>query len=256
MTEIVIIGSGTCVPSLRRGGPSTCLLTDGITILVDSASGTLRQLVKAGIPYESLDYLLYTHVHPDHVGEFIPYVFATKYAPGFNRTTPVTVLAAKGFKAFYQHLKDAYGHWAEADPGMLNIEEIPVEMQTALQLPPLIVRTTPTRHTPMSLAYRIECPDGKAVVFSGDTEFSPELIELAKDADLMVCECAAPEGHRIPGHLIPSEAGKIAKEAGVKRLILTHFYPNCDQHDLLTPCKKEYSGPVVLAEDLMRIILV
>ena len=116
MTEIIILGSGTCVPSLRRAGPVTCLRTEGTTLLIDSAAGTLRQLVRAGIPYDSVDYILYTHLHPDHVGEFVPFIFATKYAPGYKRTTPVTIFAAEGFKQFHEALKQGFGKWVEPEP--------------------------------------------------------------------------------------------------------------------------------------------
>jgi len=93
-------------------------------------------------------------------------------------------------------------------------------------------------------------------VISGDTDFSKELSDFSKGTDLLVLECARPEGQKVPGHLTPSEAGIIAQQAEAKLLLLTHFYPDCDQSDMLTPLKKQYSGPVILAEDLMRIPIV
>ncbi len=255
MIEVIILGSGTCVPSLRRAGPAACLRTSGTTLLIDSASGTMRQLLKAGINYDQVDYILYTHRHPDHIGELISYVFATKYAPGFSRKGPVTILAATGFKAFYSTLKEAFGQWLALPEDKVLMEELPVETRAAVQIPPIVIRSAPTRHTPHSLAYRIESDSGLSVVFSGDTDFSENLIDLARGADLLVCECAAPEGMKVEGHLTPSEAGRTAARAGVKQLLLTHFYPECDKHDILTPCRNEYDGPVILAEDLMRLVL-
>ncbi|OPL10900.1 MAG: hypothetical protein AVO38_04790 [delta proteobacterium ML8_D] len=254
MIEIIVLGSGTGVPSIRRAGPATCLKAEGQTLLIDSASGTLRQLAKAGIFYDALDIVLYTHFHPDHIGELAPFIFATRYTPGYRRNSPVMVMAAEGLKQFYQSLIQAFGHWVEPEPGKVIFEEIPREMKAAMQVFPLTIRSTPTNHTPQSLAYRIETSAGKSVVFSGDTDFCDGLIELAQDTDLLVLECAAPEGYKIQGHLTPSEAGKIARDAGVKRLLLNHFYPNCDEHDLMTPCSKIYKGPIILAEDFMRLI--
>jgi ribonuclease BN (tRNA processing enzyme) len=71
---------------------------------------------------------------------------------------------------------------------------------------------------------------------------------------MLVSECAAPESAKIPGHLTPSEAGRIAAMAGVKKLVLTHFYPECDRNDMITPCGKEFDGPIILAEDMMHLI--
>lgn len=255
MIELIVLGSGTCAPSIRRAGPSLCFRAAGQTFLIDSAAGTLRQMVKAGISHDSIDIILYTHFHPDHIGEFVPFVFAMKYAPGYSRTQPVRVLAAKGFKRVYAAMKDAFGNWVEPEKGCLVVEELSCDMPSAVQLPPFIIRSAPVKHTLQSLAYRIECPDGKVIVFSGDTDVCGAIVELAEGADILVCECAAPEDAKVEGHLIPSEAGGIAKKAGVKMLILTHFYPACDEHDIIGPCKAVYDGPVILAEDLMRIVV-
>ncbi len=253
--EVVILGSGTCVPSIRRAGPSACFMAEGVTILIDSAAGTLRQLVRAGIPYDQVDLIFYTHLHPDHVGEFVPFVFATRYAPGYNRTRPVRILAAEGFCSFYDSLKQAFGEWVEPRDHMVEVDEIPVSMPASMQIPPFTVKTVHTVHTPQSLAYRIETSSGISVCFTGDTDFCPGLIELASGADLLVSECAAPEGKKIPGHLTPSEAGRMAEKAGVKRLVLTHFYPNCDTQDILGPCRAVFNGPVIKAEDMMRVVV-
>lgn len=252
--EVIILGSGTGVPSIRRAGPAVCLKAEGQILLIDSAAGTLRQLVKAGVSYDAIDIILYTHFHPDHIVELVPFLFATRYPPGYNRSSSMTILGPEGLKELYQSLRQAFGQWVEPEPGKVIFEEIPREMKAAIQLPPLTIRSAPTEHTPHSLAYRVETSDGKSVVFSGDTDFCEDLIDLAQGADLLISECAAPEGHKIPGHLTPSEAGRIAQNAGVKRLVLTHFYPNCDEHDLITPCSKHYKGPIILAEDFMHLV--
>ena len=253
--EVVILGSGTCVPRIRRAGPANLLSAWGMNILIDSAAGTLRQLRMAGFRQDDIDLILYTHFHPDHTGELVPFIFASKYGPGFSRTRPVKIMAAEGLLEFHEALKQAYGQWVEPAPGTIEFLEIPVHMKAVQQLPPLTIASIHTRHTPKSLAYRFEAPDGKAVVFSGDTDMCPEIIEISKGADLLVLECAAPEGMKVEGHMTPSEAGTVAREAGVKRLLLTHFYPECDRSDILSPCMKEYDGPVILAEDLMRVIV-
>ena len=91
------------------------------------------------------------------------------------------------------------------------------------------------------------------MVYSGDTDYTENLIELAGDADLLICESAVPDDMRVNGHLTPSLAGEIATRAGVRKLVLTHFYPECDHADIKQECRKTYGGPLILAEDLMRI---
>jgi len=253
--EVVIVGSGTCVPSIRRAGPCQLLRACGYNILIDSAAGSLRQLLKAGIRHDEIDLILYTHFHPDHTGELLPFIFASKYGPGFKREKPVLVWGGEGLSRILSGLFEAWGEWAQPQPDSIIFEEIPVGIKTSQQFPPFIIKTSPTNHTPQSLAYRIETPKAKSVVFSGDTDFCDELIELAKGADLLVLECAAPEGKKVQGHMTPSEAGKMASMAGVGKLVLTHFYPECDKSDIITPCRRHFDGPVILAEDLMRIVV-
>jgi ribonuclease BN (tRNA processing enzyme) len=115
------------------------------------------------------------------------------------------------------------------------------------------VESVPVEHNPESIAYRVIGEDGGSVVYSGDTDYSENLIELAKNTDLLICESAMPDSMQTRGHLTPSMAGDIASRAGVKKLVLTHFYPDCDNIDIKQECRKTYSGPLALAEDLMRM---
>ncbi len=114
----------------------------------------------------------------------------------------------------------------------------------------LTARSVP--HTDVSLAYRIDAAAG-SIVYSGDTDYSEDLIELACGADLFILECAFPEGQKVKGHLTPSLAGDMAARAGVKMLLMTHFYPACRGNDLMSPCQKQFPGKIILAEDLMRL---
>ncbi len=253
--EVVIAGSGTCVPSLRRAGPCQLLRACGCNIMVDSAAGSLRQLLRAGIRQDDIDLILYTHFHPDHTGELVPFIFSSKYSPAFSRKRPILIWGPEGLASLMSGVAQAWGDWAEPEPDKIVFEEIPVSMMTSQQFPPFVIKTVHTKHTPHSLAYRINGPDGKSVVFSGDTEYCEELVELSMGADLLVQECAAPEGKMIQGHMTPSQAGRVASKAGVHKMVLTHFYPDCDKSDLLTPCRRHFDGMVILAEDLMRIIV-
>ena len=91
------------------------------------------------------------------------------------------------------------------------------------------------------------------MVYSGDTDFSDNLVTLSKGADFLICESALPDGLKAKGHLTPSLAGEIATRANVRNLVLTHFYPECDLVDIEKQCRKTYDGPLLLAEDLMTI---
>lgn len=248
--EIIIIGSGTSVPSLRRASPGIAVATGTHTLLLDSGPGTLRQMLRAGITINDIDAIVYSHFHADHTADLVPFIFAAKYSPGAHRTRDLTVMGPPGLKEFYRSLTLAYGRWIV--PELFTISWIE-SAGAAVTFGAATIKTGPTRHADSSVATRIEVAGGPAVVYSGDSEYCASLVEIARNADLLILECAFPEEMNAIGHLTPSRAGRIARESRCKKLLLTHFYPPCDESDLITPLRTEYSGEVVLAEDLMRI---
>jgi ribonuclease BN (tRNA processing enzyme) len=252
MMEITIIGSGTCVPSLRRSSP--CILVDAgsIKILLDSGPGSLRQMLRAGITINDIDLIIYSHFHVDHTADMAPFIFASMYAPESFRTRDLTILGPVGLKEFYRCLTLAYGKWII--PEHYNIDWIEVGKDT-MEFTSSVVKTIPTQHSGNSLATRIESSIGHAVVYSGDSEYCTNLVEISRNADLLILECSFPEDMPCAGHLTPSLAGRIARESQCKKLLLTHFYPPCDSSDLLAPLRKKYPGEVLLAEDLMKVRL-
>ena len=252
---VTVLGSGTCVPSLERSSCSVMIEVHDTRLLFDSGPGTMRRLLRTNTTIFDVDYIFYSHFHPDHTAELVPFLFATKYPDMSQRQTLLTIVAAVGFKEFFAGLKTVYGQWIELDPGLVEILQMSNCSTDLRRLKDFTVQSAPVEHNPESIAYRITNAGGRSVVYSGDTDYSENLIELSKDADLLICESALPDDYRIKGHLTPSLAGDIATRAGVRKLVLTHFYPECDQTDIEQECRKTYAGPLLLAEDLMRIEL-
>lgn len=252
---VTILGSGTCVPSLRRSSCSVLMAIAEQKLLFDSGAGTMRRLLEAQTNIFEISFIFYSHFHPDHTGEFVPFLFANKYPDGTKRRIPITVVAGRGFFDFYAKLKQAYGHWITLAPGLFNILELDNSAHDVREFVGFTLESLPVKHNEESLAYKITTSGGKSVVYSGDTGFSENLITLSENADLLICESALPNGFNVEGHLTPSQAGEIASRARVRKLVLTHFYPECDQVDLEKQCRQTYAGPLILAEDLMTIEL-
>jgi len=251
--KITLLGSGTCVPSLKRTSCSVLLETGGKKLLFDTGAGVMRRLLEAGATIFEIDFIFYSHFHPDHTAELVPLLFASKYSSQAQRTTPLTITAGKGFQKFYDGLKAVYGHWIELEDGLLNICELDNKAADCQRYGTFTVSSVPVAHNPESIAFRITGSEGKTVVYSGDTDFTPNLIDLAKDADLFICESAFPDQQKTAGHLTPSLAGAIARQANVRQLVLTHLYPECDLTDIHAQCRQNYHGPLTIAEDLTEI---
>ncbi|MBN2516135.1 MAG: MBL fold metallo-hydrolase [Deltaproteobacteria bacterium] len=251
--KITILGSGTCVPSLKRSSPSVLVRLGNDTILLDVGAGTIRRLLEAGGSIYDVSHVLFSHLHPDHTGEFVPFLFATKYPETYRRRNPFIVAGCRGLSDFYDRLTVVYGQWIQLDRGLLNLVEVDNAKEDHVHFDSFDIKTLPLDHIETSIGFRIIMADGTSIVYTGDTDFCGNAITLADDADILICESAMPDALKVPGHLTPSLAGKIASEAKVKHLVLTHFYPECDTVDVTAQCRKTYDGPLILAQDLMEI---
>lgn len=249
--RLTVIGSGTCVPSARRGSPGLLIRTQECSFLVDCGPGTLGRLAKIGIGPERIDALFQTHIHPDHISDLVPFLFANNYGQPV-RTADLNIFGAPGLGEFIGKLQGIYENWLDAQNYKLNVREPaggPVELQGVR------IKSSPVKHSKSSLAYRFTDREGKSIVVSGDTDYCRELVSLARGADLLVLECSHPDALKMEGHLSPRYAGRIAWEAECNKLVLTHFYPPCDDADIIDECRKEYSGEIFLAEDLQEYII-
>jgi ribonuclease BN (tRNA processing enzyme) len=249
--EITVLGSGTAIPDKERGSPGISVCSGGTLLFLDLGSGSLYRAARFGIEVRRVDGVLLSHLHPDHTGDLVPLLFAFRN-PEWPREGALSLFGPTGLPELLRDLEATYGSWVAAE-GYQREERVLPSGSSSLK--DVLVSACPVRHGPPAIAYEIKDASGKRLVYSGDTEYCEELAAFAKDADLLVLECSFPEGEERPGHLTPSEAGRIAGQASCRRLLLTHFYPACRGQDLLTPCRNHYDGPITLAEDGMVIQL-
>lgn len=252
--KLTILGSGTCVPSLTRSSCSFIIETDGKGLLFDIGAGTIRRLLEADITINKITHIFLSHLHPDHTGELVSFLFSSKYPKLLRENNPLTIIAGNGFKKFFEGLKNVYGDWVEFDPGVLSIIEMDTNNEDQLAINDLMIKTAPVKHTEESIAYRVE-KNGKSITYSGDTDTCESLVKLATGTDIFICESAMPDDLKVENHLSPSSAGAMAKKAGVQKMLLTHFYPECDKTDIAKECRRTYDGALILAEDLMTLLL-
>lgn len=254
-SQITILGSGTCVPSLARNPCSLLMQTGGNNLLFDCGPGTMRRLLEIGVSIFEISHLFLSHFHPDHSGELASFLFALKYPSPPARQLPLTIVAGEGFRSFFKRLKAVYGDWIVLPADLFTVIELDTKKADHQVFQSFAASSMPVAHRPESLAYRIVDAHGKALVYSGDTDVCDGLTTIAADADLMICESAFPDDQKTDGHLTPSLAGKIAQTAAVRRLVLTHFYPACDNANIENQCRSTYNGVLVLAQDMMTLTL-
>ena len=248
---ITLLGTGTGVPSLRRNPPCILIKFKDKSAIFDSGPGSLKNLLKLGVDCTNIDFIFYTHLNLDHVSEFAAILFAAKIPPAI-RKKDLTVYGPAGLKEYYRNIKELYKDTLCTDAYKVNINEI--ENKT-IGVEGLNISTKTLEHHGGSMGYKIRTHEGKVMVYSGDTDYCDEVIDFSKNADILILECAFPDDMKMKGHLSPVTAGKIAHKANVKKLVLVHMYPICDQNDLISSCKKEYAGEIIVGEDLMEFNL-
>ncbi len=252
--KLTILGSGTATPSLHRNSSGLFIQTSNLKIIVDMGAGTLRRMCEAGIDYREIDVIALTHFHPDHVTDFISFLFASNYAYGPMRTAPFHVIGPIGLEQFYARLVELFGKWIVPSQDRLIMREVSATSPDSVEIEGVRIKSSPAAHSFPSVSYRIETGE-TALTISGDTDVSENLVRLAQCAHTLVCECSMPDTMKVDGHMTPSEAGAIAAQASVTQLILTHFYPPCDSVDVVSVARTQFSGTILKAQDLMTLAL-
>ena len=249
---MILLGTGDPLNEERAQSCLAVPLAEDETMLFDVSSGTdiLRQLTAAGIMAESVRHLFVTHRHFDHVGGLAPLLVALTSLPDAGLTVhalPGTLRALRGLLAInIPGVEDWMGErlrWNTLTPGEPT-------------------RAKDFEITPFEVDHGIECAGfriaqgGSILVYAADTRPSPNVVEYARDADLLIhdvysLEGGAEQAHTF-GHSTAAEAGRVAREAGVGRLVLTHL--RASRHtapeELATEAAHAFGGPVAAARDL------
>ncbi len=262
-----LLGTGSPRPSRRRSQPANVLHTDHGPLLLDAGEGTIDQLLDLGISPRDVRGILFTHMHKDHILGYPAVVWGgwTLGRPELSVTGPPGTRRMHDllFKELYADditYSKGIGFEEQALAGVAVTE---IESGATFETHGLAVSTTQTIHSFYNLAYRFE-HEGTSVVFTGDTTYCEDVVELAAGADAMVCEVTLAEspeydnerGRRIltlleKDHCDPAMAGRMAAEAGVGRLIVNHLIPGARTDLIAAGLAREFAGPITVGEDLM-----
>lgn len=237
--KLTIIGFWGGYPKMNEASSGYLLEHDGYRILIDCGSGVLSKLQNFVQP-EDLDAVILSHYHPDHISD-IGVLQHARLIQGF---------LGKNFGTL-----PVFGHhFNQAEFEKLTYKNITTGVAynsaQAQLIGPFEVSLLQTNHPVECYAMRFEV-DGKIVVYTADTSFKEELIDFSRDADLLLCECNFYEGQngQGAGHLTSIDAGTLAHQANVKKLILTHLPHYGELTMLVEEASTKYTGPILLASE-------
>ena len=249
MAKLVFLGTADAIPDENHENAHLAILGDERKVLVDCPGTPLVRLHKAGIEILKITDLIITHFHPDHVNG-IPNFLMDSWL--LKRKGLLNIYGNEDVIAKTKRLMDIFdwGEWQNLFPIVFHI--IPKEeMAPILEAKELNIYASPVQHVIPNTGLRIEfSSSGKVLVYSSDTEPCDEVVRLAVGADVLIHEAAGTG----KGHTSAREAGRIAQRAGVKQLYLIHYSNRIkNTHRFVEEAKETFSGPVILAEDLVEI---
>jgi ribonuclease BN (tRNA processing enzyme) len=251
LMQLTILGSGTVVPDGNRNSAGYFMASTGVRLMLDCGAGTVHALARYGLPWEQLTHLFISHFHVDHVGELGSLFGAFKHGLRTRRTEALTVIGPRGLDRVMSGLKQAISATLFETP--FPVEIVMLEPGGSLELAPdCILTVAKTPHTEESLAVKLSAA-GRTLCYTGDTEYSEDLVAFFESADLLVSECSFPMPRSGVRHLSIGQVAYMAARAQVRRLLVTHFYFEFDEQELKRELGIGYPGEVIVGEDGMSI---
>jgi ribonuclease BN (tRNA processing enzyme) len=283
--KLTLLGTGTPTPSLKRASSGYLIEVGGDVIVMDHGPGAHHRLLEAGKRAVDVTHVFFSHLHYDHCSDFIR-LFLTRWDQGADRIPELKIYGPPPVRRMCEQLFGADGAFAPdlnariRHQGSIDIFVArggkPPRRWPAPEITELVagdkvqgsgwtLRVAPASHVQPYLecyAYRLDSPEG-SVCYSGDSGgVAPALIELAKGCDVLIhmnhyySGTEPTEIYRVVcgNH---EDVAQVAKAAGVKTLVLTHFLEQIDQPGLrehiVREIAKTYDGHIVWGEDLMEV---
>jgi ribonuclease BN (tRNA processing enzyme) len=256
--RITVLGKS---PSWQDAGGacSGYLITSGeINVLLDCGNGVFGKL-RERIDYTEVDAVLLSHLHADHWLDLVPFAYALTYAPKQQpvpvHTWPGTDTPARPRLVAPPRARETFrrvvGAWGNDDliENAFELEEY--EPGAAVQVGEISASFHPVPHFIDTFAVNVTAEGSDKLTYGADTRPGQEIVEIARDADLLLIEATLPRPERtgVRGHLTPEEAGAHAKRAGVKRVVLTHISDELGDEWAREEAERGFGGPVEVARE-------
>ncbi len=295
--ELVVLGSASQVPTRHRNHNGYFLRWDHEGILFDPGEGTQRQMLYAGVAASAITRICITHLHGDHclglpgviqrlaldrvdhpIDLYYPasgqaYIDRLRAASIFHDTTEIRChpIDCDGVVEFdapttfglvarqLDHGVESFGYQIVEPDGLrmvaLRLAERGIEGPRVRELQR--VGSLRTEHGMVALDEVSEVKRGQRFAFVMDTRMCANAVELARRADLFVCEStfvtADARLAEAYGHLTARQAAEIARDANARLLVLTHFSQRYSDVDLLVEEAADVFANVIAAHDLLRV---
>ena len=236
------------------GACSGYLLQEGgVSVVLDCGNGVFGKLRRYA-DYADVDAVVLSHLHADHFLDIVPFSYALTYGPrvqpGGGEAPPrPRLISPPGGRELFRRVVGAWGKEDLVEQAFA-IEQY--EANSVVDVGPLRISFKPVPHYIEAYGISVEpAAGGGRLVYGGDSRPAAELVELARGADLFLVEATLPrpEPNGDAGHMTPEDAGEHARDAGVKRVVITHISDELDHDDAQRRASEAFGAPVEVAAE-------
>ena len=246
-----VLGAGSILPRADYGCSGYALrpARGAKWSLFDCGPGTIRALGAAGIALADVERVVISHFHPDHCWDLFALAFARRN-PALAPVPRLEIVGPRGLADLLERGAALYGERTWLRFERTTVREVdPAARGRALDCGGFELGWVATRHTPEAVAWRADLAGGRSATYTGDSGENPDVAGLARGTDLFVCECSFPDDRAVEHHLTPSSAGRMARDARCRTLLLTHFYPGVDPEAARAGAARWFDGTIEAARD-------
>ena len=255
MAHIAFIGTGGSVATAGRDNASLLIDAGGL-ILVDCPGSIVQKIKKLGCKPEDADRLLVTHIHPDHIYGLPSLVHSLMEEEG-----ELILYGSEESTNFCGRLLDLFR--LRRDRIKYRVRLHPLHGGEEFQVRDALIRTLAVPHSPASLAFRFVFPNGKELLYSGDTPCYSPLFAGIAGIDYLIHDCSAPERFFVGNpelrrmHTSSLDLGREAAGAGVHTLFPIHIFGDLKFTDaeLWAEIRENYKGALIIPQDFENIPL-
>ncbi len=237
--KLIIMGTCAAFAGKNMGCSSYLLIVNEKNYLIDTGPGCLSYLQNY-ISYKDIDGIFLSHLHADHVSD----IYTLRYAIYVAQRDG---LMKKGLPIYMPKRPKRTFNFIRRDiKEEFSITEIKGDLK--LDLNGLKVTFLMGKHPIPTYAMRFEY-EGKTFVYTADTMYFDKLLSFCKDTHILIAEATLQNIDRNLedlGHMTARRAGELARNAGVKRLILTHIWPEYRREQSLLEAQNSFDGEVTV----------
>lgn len=237
--KLHILGCYSPYPPSHGAGPGYLLQSGSTKVLLDCGSGVVSKLGQVcDVTSDELSAVILSHLHADHFCDLLVLRYARFLGMRAGKASPLPVFAPSKPELERSSL-----------PFLDALKTSTIQQGSSLHIGDLQFDFASTLHPYPTLAVKASI-GGRTLVYTGDTAWHEPLVDFCRGADLLLAEASFLEknkGANVASHLSAHDAGRLAEMAGVKRLVLTHFYPPEHLDSLLAEAQTQFSREIILA---------